>query len=145
MQPKYVTDNNKAAKLFREDFYATAEMLEIGITEILADHANSKEADTELSITIKMVKRKMHELLFANGMAAFKGKRATTKAKQISQEMFEDFYGEMVELEKQPAEITKAPAAKKEAISKPTPKKEAEKPAPKKQSAVAPDFAAATA
>lgn len=145
MQPKYVTDNNKAAKLFREDFYATAEMLEIGVTEILADHANSKESDTELSITVKMVKRKMHELLFANGMVAFKGKRPSAKAKQICQGMFEEFYGEMVELEEQPAQTAKAPAAKKDSASKTSPKKEAEKPAPKKQSAVAPEFAAAVA
>jgi hypothetical protein len=136
MQPKYVTGkNNQAAKLFREDFYATAPMLEMAIMHIHTDLINDGTPDAY--ITVKMVKRKMHELLYDLGMSAFKGHAADAKAKKACKEMFPEFYDEMVLLEETtPAEKQTTPPAKKEA-----PKKQADKPAVRKTSAAAPDFA----
>jgi hypothetical protein len=78
MQPKYVTGkNNQAAKLFREDFYATAPMLEMAIMHIHTDLINDGTPDAY--ITVKMVKRKMHEQLKSKPHHLLRRKRQRSK------------------------------------------------------------------
>lgn len=150
MVPQYIRESdNKPAKMFREDFYTAASDLEIGISEILRER---KPEDKDTEITVRMVKNKMHELLYNEGMNAFKVRKATAEGKRICQEMFPEFYGEMKELPvkksapKKEEDEKPAKAAKKETQKADT-KKEPAKPvaaAAAKKGATAPESAATT-
>lgn len=133
---KYATEgNNKAAKLFREDYYATSDMFEVGISEILAEQAASKEKDSELKITERMIKVKMHQLFFDEGMGAFKTRKATPKAKELCKELLPEFYVEMVVTEEKTANKKEAAPKKNSAPKKPTVTKEDKKKADSKEAA----------
>lgn len=143
MEVQYLTDDNKPAKLFRENFFATGEMVAVAITRLLQDSVKKDE------LTTRMIKDKMHELLYNYGMGAFTDS-PTAYARTICKEMYPDFYGEMKELPKAPVKKEEKPAKKT------TPKADAgkketrpaapksEKPATVIKSAVAPEFKAAT-
>lgn len=135
--------------MFREEYYTAAPELEIGISEILKERTPEQK---EEEITVRMVKNKMHELLYNEGMSAFKTRKATAEGKRTCQEMFPEFYGEMKELPvkksapKKEEEDKPAKTAKKG--KQPDTKKAPVKPAPattaKKKGWTAPDFAAET-
>ncbi len=117
MTPKYVNDKGQGTKEFREVFQFSADHFEVIISELLKEHVEDSP------ITIKMIKRKSHDLLYAEGMSAFKSRKATKAGKDLCKELLPEFYEEMVPLEDKATE----PATKKAPAKKSTAKKTATK------------------
>lgn len=113
MEPKYINEQGKGTKEFREAFQADHTMFEIAVSEIYRD--NNHE---DVEITTRNIKDKMHELLYAEGMSAFKNRKPTQKGKDFFKENYPEFYGEMVAAE-EPAPVKKS-APKKETSQKAT-------------------------
>lgn len=146
MQIEYITEHNEPAKMFRETFYATGEMVAVGIMRLLQDGVKREE------LTTRKIKDKMHELLYNYGMGAFTDS-ASAHARTICKELYPAFYEKAQAPAAAPkkADAPKKGDTKKDAApkkDKPTPKAKDKDAAPatkKPAAATNPAFAASIA